>query len=75
MRLSVSPKGLIETVPQIRLLVMVEHEKCSSAMKGALLSKNIIYCYFGFRMTEAIISPFLMLHRKSSIIRVVIFGL
>ena len=33
--------GLIETVPQIRFLVMVEHEKCSSAMKGALLSKNI----------------------------------
>jgi len=32
-------------------------------------------CYFGFRMTEAIISPFLMLHRKSFIIRVVIFGL
>lgn len=67
--------GLIETVPQIRFLVMVEHEKCSSAMKGALLSKNIIYCYFGFRMTEAIISPFLMLHCKTSIIRVVIFGL
>ncbi|MBQ9437434.1 MAG: NYN domain-containing protein, partial [Lachnospiraceae bacterium] len=37
--------GLIESIPEARFLVMVEHEKFSSTMKEALESKNIFFCY------------------------------
>lgn len=37
--------SLIQNLPEARFLVMVEHEKCSEALKEALSSKNIFYCY------------------------------
>ena len=37
--------GLIESIPEARFLVMVEHAKCSGALKDALISKGIFYCY------------------------------
>ncbi len=37
--------GLIEAMPKAKFLVMVEHSKCSFALKNALISKNIFYCY------------------------------
>ena len=37
--------GLMEGLPEARFLMMVEHDKCSCQLKGALLSKNIFYCY------------------------------
>lgn len=37
--------GLIESIPGARFLVMVEHAKCSGALKDALISKGIFYCY------------------------------
>ena len=57
--------GIISTVEEVAIAINDYVGKFGARYK----------CYFGFRMTEAIISPFLMLHRKSSIIRVVIFGL
>lgn len=37
--------GLIEELPDARFMVMVEHEKCSYALKEALIKKGIFYCY------------------------------
>lgn len=37
--------GLIEEMPDANFLVMVEHDKCSFALKEALFKKDIIYCY------------------------------
>ncbi|MCR4903447.1 MAG: hypothetical protein K6A23_11365 [Butyrivibrio sp.] len=37
--------GLIESIPEAKFLVMVEHEKCSGAMKSALINKGIYFCY------------------------------
>lgn len=37
--------GLIEELPEANFLVMVEHDKCSPALKGTLLENNIFYCY------------------------------
>lgn len=37
--------GLISSMPDARFLVMVEHEKCGSSMKEALIKANIFYCY------------------------------
>lgn len=37
--------GMIETMPDANFLVMIEHEKCSGALKDALLQKGIFYCY------------------------------
>lgn len=37
--------GLISSLPEARFLVMVEREKCSSAMKHALSESGIFYCY------------------------------
>lgn len=36
--------GFISSLPTARFLVMIEHEKCSPAMKEALSSSNIFYC-------------------------------
>ena len=37
--------GLMEELPEAKFLVMVEHEKCSGALKQALINKGIFYCY------------------------------
>ena len=37
--------GLIEELPEARFLIMVEHEKCSYALKEALINSGIFYCY------------------------------
>ncbi|SFC69733.1 hypothetical protein [Butyrivibrio sp. YAB3001] len=37
--------GLMEELPQAKFLVMVEHEKCSYALKEALMKNDIFYCY------------------------------
>ncbi len=37
--------GLIEEMPNANFLVMVEHDKCSYALKEALLKNDIFYCY------------------------------
>lgn len=37
--------GLIESIPEARFLVMVEHRKCSPAMKSALDKSGIFYCF------------------------------
>ncbi|MCR4739244.1 MAG: hypothetical protein K5886_03165 [Lachnospiraceae bacterium] len=37
--------GLIEELPEASFLVMVEHEKCSYALKEALIKNDIFYCY------------------------------
>lgn len=37
--------GLIEEMPKANFLVMVEHDKCSFALKEALLKNDIFYCY------------------------------
>ncbi len=37
--------GLIEALPDAHFLVMVEHPKTSHALKDALISKGIFYCY------------------------------
>lgn len=37
--------GLIEEIPEAHFLVMVEHEKCSYALKEALINNDIFYCY------------------------------
>ncbi len=37
--------GLIEEMPDAHFLIMVEHEKCSYALKEALIKKGIFYCY------------------------------
>lgn len=37
--------GLISSLPEARFLVMVEREKCSPAMKTALVESGIFYCY------------------------------
>ena len=37
--------GLIEEMPQANFLIMVEHDKCSFALKDALMKKGIFYCY------------------------------
>lgn len=37
--------GMIETMPNASFLVMIEHEKCSGALKEALIKNGIFYCY------------------------------
>ena len=37
--------GLMEELPDANFLVMVEHEKCSYALKEALIQHGIFYCY------------------------------
>ncbi len=37
--------GLIEELDGARFMVMVEHEKCSYALKEALIKNDIFYCY------------------------------
>ncbi len=37
--------GLMEELPEANFLVMVEHEKCSYALKEALIQHGIFYCY------------------------------
>lgn len=37
--------GLIEELPDARFMVMVEHKKCSFALKNKLVSNGIFYCY------------------------------
>ncbi|WP_051671710.1 NYN domain-containing protein [Oribacterium sp. P6A1] len=37
--------GLIEELPNANFLIMVEHEKCSYALKEALIQHGIFYCY------------------------------
>ena len=37
--------GLIEELPEARFFVMIEHEKSSHALKQALLSHDIPFCY------------------------------
>lgn len=37
--------GMISMMPQIHFLVMLEHEKCSQAIKTALDNAEIQYCY------------------------------
>lgn len=37
--------SLIENLPDARFLVMVEHEKCSEALKDALKKRKIFFCY------------------------------
>ncbi len=37
--------GLIEELPEANFLVMVEHEKCSYALKEILINHGIFYCY------------------------------
>ena len=37
--------GLMEELPDAKFLVMVEHDKCSFALKEALIKKDIFYCY------------------------------
>ncbi len=37
--------GLIEELPEANFLVMVEHDKCSYALKETLINNDIFYCY------------------------------
>lgn len=37
--------GLIEELPDAKFLVMVEHDKCSYALKETLINNDIFYCY------------------------------
>ena len=37
--------GLISVLTRARFLVMIEHTKCSEAMKRALSEKSIFFCY------------------------------
>ena len=37
--------GLIEELPDANFIVMVEHEKCSYALKETLIRHGIFYCY------------------------------
>jgi hypothetical protein len=37
--------GLLEELPDAKFIVMVEHEKCSYALKEKLVSNGIFYCY------------------------------
>lgn len=37
--------GLISALPEVRFFVMVESEKCSPAIKNALVNAGISYCY------------------------------
>ena len=37
--------GLMEEMKSANFLVMVEHEKCSYALKETLINNNIFYCY------------------------------
>ncbi len=37
--------GLIEELPEAHFMVMVEHEKCSYALKEALIQHGMFYCY------------------------------
>ena len=37
--------GLMQELPQANFLVMVEHDKCSYALKETLINNNIFYCY------------------------------
>lgn len=37
--------GLMEELPQAKFLVMVEHDKCSFALKETLMKNDIFYCY------------------------------
>lgn len=37
--------ALITAMPEVKFLVMIEHQKCSPAMKTALVSRGIFYCY------------------------------
>ena len=37
--------GLIEELPDANFMVMVEHDKCSYALKEVLIKSDIFYCY------------------------------
>ena len=37
--------GVINSLPEVNFLVMVEHEKCSEALKSTLRDRDIFYCY------------------------------
>ncbi len=37
--------GLISSLPEAHFLVMVEHEKCGSDIKAALVNSGIFFCY------------------------------
>ncbi len=37
--------GLLEELPEANFLIMVEHTKCSGALKEKLVSNGIFYCY------------------------------
>ncbi len=37
--------GLMQNLPEARFLLMIEHDKSSSVLKGALLKHDIFYCY------------------------------
>ncbi|ETP71626.1 Protein of unknown function DUF88 [Lachnospiraceae bacterium JC7] len=38
--------GLMEALPEANFLVMVEHEKCSYALKEELIQHGIFYCCY-----------------------------
>lgn len=37
--------GLISSLPEARFLVMVEHDKCGSDLKAAMINSGITFCY------------------------------